>query len=122
MPRSPDADALTRLASVNMVNPPAIAAVRHHVVASRRPSTIPAQKNASHGSSGWVPLTNTSRTSPWGDSRSGEVSHDVVWPSRARSYTHQWMDQPASAATTPITTSQRIRSVNIHAARKNIAP
>ena len=39
---------------------------------------IPAQKNANHGRSGWVPLTNTSNTKRRTEPRSGEVSHLVL--------------------------------------------
>ena len=42
-------------------------ATRHHSVDRTRPSTMPAQKNASHGSSGWVPLTPTSKSSARGE-------------------------------------------------------
>ena len=50
---------------------PSTRAGRHQSVRSSRPSTIPAQKKASHGNSGWVPLTKTSKSSARGEPPAG---------------------------------------------------
>ena len=42
---------------------------------SSRPRIIPAHRNASHGNSGWVPLTNTLNSRPRGELVGGLVSH-----------------------------------------------
>ena len=87
-----------------------------------RPRIIPAHRKASHGNNGCVPLTNMSNSSPRGELVGGLVSHVVDRPSAARSQTHQWIPAPATAAATPMATSQGVASVNRNAAMTNIAP
>jgi hypothetical protein len=103
-------------------NPNPIVAVRHQLVASSRPTTMPAQKNANHGSRGCVPFTLTSKSRPRTDRGPGSVSQAVSNPSLAWSRRHHRSAHAASADTTPRVTIHRLRSVNISAAHANIAP
>ena len=62
---SPPVAADDRAPTPNSAAPPAIDDRPPRRTSARtRPSTMPAQKNASHGSSGWVPLTTTSSSEP----------------------------------------------------------
>jgi len=116
------AEASASVPAAKRMKPAPAAAGRHHGCVSTRPSTMPAHRNASHGSSGWVPFTNTSNSSPRGVRPPGDVSQLVSCPSSSRSYTHQWISQPASPAPAPTVVTQRLRSVNSRAATTNIAP
>ena len=68
------------VATPNSVNPTPSATGRHQSVRSTRPSTMPAQKNASHGSSGCVRLTNRSSRCPRGELLPGLNSQLVACP------------------------------------------
>ena len=93
------ATADTSVAAPNSAIPPPMAAARHHADPSTRPSTIPAQKNASHGSRGWVPLMKTSVTHSTG-LPSGS-SHQLTESSSRRCWVRsQCSPAPASAAPT----------------------
>src|SRR4051794_734367 len=88
------------------------------------PRIIPAHRNASHGSSGCVPLTNVSNTKRrgeryWPGAYHPLNSHLVLW--RA-STAHHWMTAAATAAAVPTTTSQRVANTNSSAPIMNIAP
>ena len=83
---------------------------------------MPAQRKASHGSSGWVPLTNTLNTSPRGEPDGGDSSHEVRWPSNARSVAHHSIPAPASAAAMPIVAIHGVASVKMAADTANMAP
>ncbi len=49
----------------------------HQSDRNARPSTMPAQKKASHGSSGWVRFTKMSNSSPRGERLLGLNNHVV---------------------------------------------
>ena len=111
------------VASPNNVSPPPIAAGRHQFVARTRPSTIPAQKNASHGSSGWVPLTETSNSRLRGEPTAGREQ-----PVRASPVELPFEAPPGDAGAGQRGGRARRRrasggrSVNSSAATTNIAP
>ena len=52
----------TIVAVVKSATPAPIAAGRHQSIVRHRPRTMPAHRNASHGSNGCVPLIATSKT------------------------------------------------------------
>src|SRR5690606_35812466 len=107
--------------TLNRTIPSATAPSRHQGASNSRPSTIPAQKNASHGNNGCVPFASTSMTSPTGV-LAGSVSQSVVSPSSWRSSTYQRSANAASADPNPIAATAIDGSRHNPAATTNIAP
>ena len=108
-------------AAPNSVNPTPRAAGRHQSVRSCLPSTMPVQRKASHGSSGWVPLiaTSVSRSRTLDDGAKNQL---VSSPSSDDWTCHQCNPAAASAAARPTASTHVERNVNSAAATTNIAP
>ena len=87
-----------------------------------RPRMIPAHRNASHGSSGWVPLTNVSNSRPRGERPVGLNSQAVERRSWRCSNAHHWSAAPAMAAAAPMTAIHLLRRVKISAPTMKYAP
>ena len=59
---------------------------------------------------------------PRGEPDGGDVSHEVRWPSNARSVAHHSIPAPASAAAMPIVAIHGVASVKMAADTANMAP
>ena len=83
---------------------------------------MPTQKNPSQGSSGCVPLTNTSSRKLSGAPSSGKKTHAVLLPASNCWNAQTLISAPAVTAIAPTSAIHLPRSVNNNAAIANIAP